>query len=187
MLIYSGKFGTLRGAPWLAVELVSEARIEEIVLHLVRWARANVAEPWQILFPVASRDLDGVKLMSPYLWVRGEGVEEWTRARSVMGVVGLVTEANGKPLLTPDSFVRAVVMKARENAAGWSEGVEVGSFVRILLGSERMLCGTVTRIDRKYAHVTVSMRLRNLKWRGPIAALKVLKTTRRDYYFDGRD
>lgn len=170
MIIQQGDARRLTGLPWAAVELTGESRVEEIVLHIARWLQ-RFDEPVQLLFPVQSRDLDGVKLLSPYLWIRAARLEALTGVKTVMGVQGLLRDGRGQLIPTDDRFVQTVVEASERTAAGWSEGIVAGSFVRILYGRERMLCGWVEERDHREAVVRVPMKMRELYWKGPVRAL----------------
>jgi hypothetical protein len=186
MLVQKGKVSKLQGLPWAAIDLVSEARIEEVVVHVSRWANANVSGAFQLLFPVKSRDLDGVDLFSPYLLVRSENLRKLISIQTIYGVSGLVRDGEGEILQIDDSFVVKVIANAKLAAMSWSDQVQHGSFVRILFGPERMLCGTVTRIHGAYATVSIELRLRRVNVRVPVRALLNLgdvPTEKRHYFY----
>ena len=171
MLVQKGKVSKLDGLPWAAVDLVSESRIEEVIVHVSRWAYANVSGPFQLLFPVKSRDLDGIELFSPYLLVRSENLRKLASIHTIYGVSGLVRNVDGSILEVEDGFAGKIIANAKLAAMSWSQHIEHGSFVRILFGPERMLCGTVTRIYGEYATVSIELRLRRVNIRVPVRAL----------------
>lgn len=171
MLVQKGKVSKLDGLPWAAIDLVSESRIEEVIVHVSRWANSNVAGAFQLLFPVKSRDLDGVDLFSPYLLVRSENLRKLISIQTIYGVSGLVRSVDGSILEIEDGFVGQIIASARVAAISWSQHIEHGSFVRILFGPERMLCGTVARMNGDYATVSIELRLRRVNVRVPVRAL----------------
>lgn len=189
MLIHSGDLRSLKGKPWAAIEIVSELRIEEVVLHLSRWARKFLPDaPFQLLFPVQSRDLAGVRMLSPYLWARTADLTALEGVRSVMGVQGLVSDGAGRTIPIEDSFVQGTVKDAQAAAEGWSAGVRKGSFVRVLYGEQRMLCGRVANISSNIAEIVIALRLRNVRLFVPVRALLNLGAVpkaEREYYYTG--
>ena len=181
MLIQQGRVSLLTNLPWVAVELVSEARIEEVTLHISRWAKSRlVGEPFQLLFPVKSKDLSGVELISPYLLARSRKLEDLKGLGSIYGVVGPLLDAKGKILPIEDEFARNVKVQAEAEAEKWSAGIQETSFVRILFGPEHMLCGEVIKIRGKVAEVLVVLRTRRLKVKIPVRALLNLGNVPKD-------
>lgn len=191
MLVTNGNVRVLRGRPWAGIELVSEARIEEVVLHLSRWAQRNlVDQPFQLLFPVKTRDLRGIKLLSPYLWARTTDLEALRGCKSVMGVQGLVSDAESQTIAVEDTFIQALIEESKAAAAGWSEGVGAGSFCRVLYGDERMLCGVITKIVQGIAEIEIALRLRKVVLYVPVKALLNLShvgKSDRHYFYTGSE
>ena len=189
MLILSGRVSALKEKPWAGIELVSDARLEECVLHIVNWSVKKLrGAPFQLLFPVKSRDLPNIRMLSPYLFVRTNDLEQLREVSSIYGVEGLVTGVDGKLLPFDNQFVQSVILESRKAAEGWSEDIRKGSFVRVLLGREHMLCGTVRRISVGIADVDISLRLRVVRLTTPVAALLNLdyvSKRRREYYYSG--
>ncbi len=173
----------------MGVELVSEARTEESVLHLAQWAgKALRGQAFQLLFPVRSRDLDGLRMLSPYLFARSLDLDILKSVSSLYGVQGLVSDGSGRPLEMSDDFVQGVIHESRGAADSWSKGIKKGSFVRVLMGREHMLCGTVRKIVAGVADVEVSMRLRSLRITIPVRALLNLDhvgINEREYFYAG--
>lgn len=187
MIIQHGDARRLANLPWAAVELTGESRIEEIVLHISRWMR-QFEEPVQLLFPVQSRDLDGVKLLSPYLWIRSVSLEPLARINIVMGVQGLLRDHENRAIETEDEFVQEVIRKTARAADEWCRGIRVGTFVRILFGRERMLCGWVAEDHGAMVTVKIPLKTREVWWRGPARALLNLSgvpKTEQAYYYSG--
>lgn len=191
MLLESGKVKSLTGRPWAGIELVSESRIEEIVLHLANWARGHLKEePFQLLFPVKTRDLKGIKLLSPYLWARTTDLSILTGVRTVMGVAGLVSDGASKTIEIEDTFVQEMIKESRAAAEGWSKGIKKGSFARVLFGEERMLCGAVTQIVQGVAELKIKLRLRDVLLYVPVRALLNLshvEKSSRHYFYTGEE
>lgn len=181
MLILHGKVSTLKG-PWAQVEATSDARLEEITLHLIRWVTKR-DEPAQILFPVASRDIGGIELLYPNILIRTKS--DLTGLKSIMGVQGVTMDNNGHPLTLDNEYVGELIGQCEKASDSWSDDIEAGSFVRVLMGNERMLCGSVTKVKKGIAEVLVSLTVRNVRVRIPVKALlklKVRKNDRRYYY-----
>ena len=172
MLIEQGRVRELDGRPWAGIELVSEARVQEIVLLIVRWAKER-GEPFQLLFPVKSRGAGGIELLTPYLWARMNEPRDLFSVGAVKGIVGCVRD-DEKVLGVDDSFVQGIIRQAEEAAAGWSHGIRVGSFVRVLYGDCRMLCGMVRRMGKGMVVVEVELRSRRVRITAPVRALEKL-------------
>jgi hypothetical protein len=186
VLIVQGKVSGFQRLPWAQIELASDARLEEIVLHLVRWVKKR-PEAYRILFPVGTRDLGGVELFYPNILIQ---TKDWTKLkdiRTVMGIQGLTTDGQGALLLMDAEYGEALVAQAEEVSSGWSKDIKRGSFVRVLLGERRMLCGEVIKIDSGIADVRVSLTVRDLRLRIPVRALLKLDVPKeRRKYFYGR-
>jgi hypothetical protein len=172
MLIQHGEVVKLGSRPWLGVELTSETRIEEAVLHIGIWA-AEVfkAEPFQLFFPVQKRDLGGVTLLTPFLMVRTLDLKDLKKISAVFGVQGVECDDRGKIIELENSFVQQVRERAEKIHDSWSDGIVVGSFVRLLMGSGRMLCGIVERLNHTTARVRVELVSRNVIFYCPVRML----------------
>jgi hypothetical protein len=185
MLIQSGKVSDLEGKSWVAIELTSEARTDEVVLHLTRWAVKNLEKEgraFQLLYPVESRNLNGVSLLSPYLWMRVADLKYLARITSIMGLQGMVTDSADKPVLAEPSFVENLIAKCKAVSDSWSEGILVGSGVRVLLGTGHGLCGVVEKLDGGDAEVRIALRSRSVRLKVPVRALKNLGIAPKDYF-----
>lgn len=188
MMIESGEVESLSGRPWAAIEFyatqtANESRVEEIVRHLAKWLRGNVEGPFQLFFPVRSRTSEGVTLFSPYLWVRGVDLRDLQGVRTVRGVEGLVSDSSGVLIPVDDGFVQELVEQTRKASQAWSRGVREGSFVRVLMGSHRMLCGMVEGKPNGKAVVVIRFRSRQLKLLVPVPALQNLGNRRKEYFY----
>jgi len=201
MILQQGEITRLDGRPWAAVELLSDLRLEEVVLHIGRWAKAALAgRPFQLFFPIQARTLAGVQMLTPYLLVRSEDLNDLRDLQGLYGVWGLKTDTpsgldnkhrHAQVTEIPDAFVQEVKRKALEEAKKWSEGIRLHSFVRILVGNERMLCGKVTGLKNGTALVEVEMRSRKLEVEIPRCCLENLdelpKKQRSYFYVPGLD
>jgi len=187
MLIQQGPVRKLSGLPWTAIELVSEARVEEATLHISRWARRHLHDkPFQLLFPVKSRDLDGVQLLTPYLMARTTRLEDLMGLSKIYGVLGPVVDVSGRIIPIEEKFGWLITTEAQLAAEKWSGGIREGSFVRILFGNEHMLCGEVKKISHQTAWVLIRMRLRRVMVKIPVRALLNLGDVpedQREYFY----
>jgi hypothetical protein len=184
MLVSSGKTNTLEGLPWAAIELTSEARIEEVVHHIINWLRRSLrGQAFQLLFPVKSRTVETITMLTPHLWVRSQNLKSLAAVKAVMGVQGLVSDAHGRFIVVQDEFVQKLIAAALEVRTSWSGGIEEGSFVRVLLGSHRMLCGTVERVETGAAEVLIALRSKNVLVRIPVGALQNLGEEIKAYFY----
>jgi hypothetical protein len=185
VLIEQGRTTTLADLPWAAID-VSESRIEEVVYHIARWASKTLGNrAFQLVFPVKSRDLSGVQLLSPYLWARTADLKDLLTINSVMGVTGVVG-GEAEILQIEDEFVQRQLEDAQRVAVGWSVNISKGSFVRVLMGSNRMLCGTVSELKDGMAVVLIKLRTRDVRLTIPAKALLVLDYVpgkEREYYY----
>jgi hypothetical protein len=188
MLIWHGDTSKLSG-PWFALELASDGAAdssrEELVLGIARWA-AKRNKPLQLVFPVCKREIDGVTLLSPYLWIRGQhisGISEVASHRRAK--VDFLRDVEGTPVPIEDSFVQEVIRQCRAASDSWSAGLQVGNYARILYGSHRMLCGQVRRIVNDLADLDVSIRVRTLRVSVPISCLENLGQVPREYFYTG--
>lgn len=180
---------TLAGRPWAGIELVSESRVEEIVLHIARWAASQrKGQAFQLLFPVKSRDIDGIKLLTPYLWARMLDLRALEGVVAVQGAT-LVRDAK-HPIPIEDKFVQGVMERARVAAEGWSEGIKKGSFVRVLLGNERMLCGNIESVEKGIAVVEIKLMTRTVRLTVGVRVLldlSYVSKRKRRYFYQGED
>jgi len=190
VLIQAGKVSALSELPWVAIELTSDSRTDETVLHLVRWSVKHLeghGKAFQLLYPVESRGFHAPIMLSPYLWMRTAKPEYLNRIISIQGVQGMVSDASGAPVLVEPGFVAALIEKARESSDAWSAGIVAGSSVRILLGAGRMLCGVVEHIVKDVAEVRIALRSRAVRMSVPVRALQNLGNKPCDYFEKGND
>ena len=172
VLISQGRVSSLAGLPWAAITLTSDSRLEEVVLQIGRWASRHFpSSPFQLLFPVQSRDLSGISMLTPYLMARTLPLARLRAIGSLYGIRGLESDSRGLIMEIDDAFVQDVQSRAESIAQSWSSGILPGSFVRILLGHERMLCGDVTHLSNGHAEVRIQLRSRELLVKVPRLAL----------------
>ena len=186
MLIQSGRVGELDPLPWVAIELTSESRIDETVLRLVRWSMKRL-ETFQLLYPIESRGLRQPSLLSPYLWMRVPTVAALDDMTALMGIQGMVSDADGHPVLVEPPFVLSLIEKTRAAQASWSNGIACGSGVRILLGSGHGLCGVVEHLRDSTATIRVALRSRAIRLDVPVRALRNLGAAPSDYFVKEED
>lgn len=185
MLICQGKTSGFNKLPWAQLELASDARLEEIILHVIRWLRKR-PEAFRVLFPVASRDLGGVELFYPYILIQTLDWQKLKDIRMVMGVQGLTTDGQGTLLLMDSAFGEGLIKQAEKVSGEWSKEIKKGSFVRVLLGDRRMLAGEVVSMSKGIADVRVSMTVRDLRLRIPVRALLLLDIPKKERKYYGR-
>lgn len=187
MLINAGRVSALGNKPWAGIELVSDITIEDRVYQIIQWAvKTFRSEPFQLLFPVKSYGIHGVQTLSPYLWARTAKLGRLKAVSSLYGVEGLVSDGNGQVIQVDNEFVQGVVAETRAAADDWSMGIRKGSFVRVLKGRTRMLCGDVKKIEDGVADVIVSLRLRTLRLKVPVSVLLNLGDVpkeKREYFY----
>ena len=189
MLISGGPVSQLSGRPWIGIEMASEANTEENVRHVLDWAAGKFKRsPFQILFPLKSRDLPSVRLLSSQLFARSNDLSVWEGVASLYGIEGLSPDWEGKPLTFPDDFIQNVILQARIEKEKWSAGIKRGSFVRVIYGNQHMLCGIVKRVAKGVADVEISLKLRTVRLTIPVRALLNLDPVpeaERQYYYSG--
>jgi hypothetical protein len=183
MLIQSGRVKDLQGRPWVAIQLIGDSPVESVVLHIARWSK-RLDGPFQLLFPVSSRTVLGVEMANPYLWARYEKLRGLVGIETLHGVEGIVRDDRG-PVEVEDSFVQELIRKSQEAMLQWSSGIHSGSFVRILMGHYRMLCGTVEALNDGLAEVVVPLRTRNVRLKISTGALFNLGDEKREYFYKG--
>ena len=136
-------------------------------------------------------------MLSPYLLARTSKLESFAglvrrasndvnRSRGVRGVAGIVRDGSERIIPFEEEFAEGVIARSREAAGSWSAGVKVGSYVRFLLGSNRMLVGRVRSLSDGMAEVVVALKLRNVRISTPVGVLENLGSKRVPYYFNGQ-
>ena len=187
MLIQSGMVSLLESQPWVALELTSEARTDEVVRHLVLWSVRELESkkiPWQLLYPIESRINGRVNLLSPYLWMRTpDPTKDLKTITRIMGLQGMVSDSTGKPIIAEEAFMSQLIDRVKTVSDRWSNGISLGSGVRVLLGVAHSLCGVVERIHANGdAEVRIALRSRAVRLRIPVRALQHLGREPVDYF-----
>lgn len=173
----------------MAVELSADkhlgVRVEESVFSIVRWA-ARRKRPFQLVFPVNGRNLDGVSLLSPYIWMRAETVGAIGDAVSPRrGRAEILRDNYGQVIPIEDSFVQEIIKHCRTLAGSWSAGIRPGNYARILFGRYRMFCGKVIAEQNGMANLELALRARTVSMTIPVSALENLGRRKRDYFYTG--
>jgi hypothetical protein len=133
-------------------------------------------DPVEIFVPVAKRDLDVFELSTEvYVFARSTSFSALFRLKSVTGVAGLVTAGDSgrasQVLTWPDEDVQKLIAKAEEESRQRAVGIEPGTFVRILNGELRDLCGVVEIIGDGRAVVRITLRTKSILLETPIRNL----------------
>lgn len=208
MIVYQGNPQNLSSLPWYAVEWASDlslehdlstqigsgtnggrgrscSQVEQVAFAIVKWAQRK-RDPFQLFFPVSSRTLEGVGLFSPYLWIRmfdPNGISQAIsrdRAR-----IDILRDHEGQPVPIEDAFIQEVIQKCKDITEGNSQGIAEGSFVRVLLGRYRMLCGKVESVSNGIAGIRIALKAKPVNLFAPLTALQNLGTAQRDYFYLG--
>jgi len=194
MLIKCGR-QSLKDKNWVCIEPSSEHNTEETLVRILRWAVEHIGRPWEVSLPIKSRGRKGITLAYPYFLARTKDNKQWEKVKAVFGVQGLLRDAKDQILTVPDHYVQDLNHKTFETMKTWHAGIRTGSFVRVLYGPFRMLCGTVRTkkqilLRNHRVHVHISLASRNLVLTAPIHALQNLgdvPTGLRKYYYTKKD
>jgi hypothetical protein len=108
-------------------------------------------EAFECFIPLARRDLGVFELSTGnFIFIRSKSIEKLAKLKRTTGVSGMVTVGDyGKvsnAITVPDAEVQPMIRRARETEAAWSQGIQKGSFVRILDGMARGYCGHVIKM-----------------------------------------
>src|SRR5690242_18142089 len=138
---------------WAQVELnindsVRSMRVDGVVVLAALWGRKFDA--YELVVPIERVGMSGIELMVPNLYARVANLDTLRDINSVWGVDGVAEDGGGQILRVPDSFVQELIERERREHT-----IRMGGFVRILWGPERMLCGTVRRLNGRSATVEV--------------------------------
>lgn len=148
-------------------------------------------EPVEVYIPVVRRDPDVFELSTQvYCFVRSTSFPALLRLKSVTGIVGLVTEGDtnrpSNALSWPDEDVQKLIIAADEEHRKRAIGIEAGSFVRIVNGQMRDLCGIVEIVGDGKAVVRITLRTKSILLETPIGNLLNLDHVPKDqrvYYY----
>jgi hypothetical protein len=182
MILTHGDVTQLRALPWYTVELRSEKTIETTLRRLGSQIATLFKDeegritPVELFIPISYRDLDRFDLTTGnYLFVRSQNFPALLRLKSVTGVVGLLTEGDSnrpsKAIKIEDAHVQPMIAAAEQAHQRRAEGIEVGSFVRLLDGEARDWCGTITAMSNGVACVRVEIKTKFLVIETPVRNL----------------
>jgi hypothetical protein len=177
MILEYGDVARLKGLPWFMCELRSEKTVESTMRRVGNALHGIFqGEPIELYVPVERRDLDVFELSTQvYCFVRSTSFPALLRLKSVTGIVGLVTEGDtnrpSKALSWPDQDVQNLIIAAEEKHRKQAVGIEPGTFVRILNGQMRDLCGVVKIIGDGRAVVRITLRTKSILLETPIRNL----------------
>jgi hypothetical protein len=149
------------------VELRSEHTIESTLKRLgTKLPAIFESSAIEIFVPIERRDLDTFELKTGnFIFARSPNFTALLKLRKVTGVVGLVTfgDTNRPTHAIPieDAFVQAQIVEAQRQFDHRADGIEADTFVRIIDGEMRDLCGTV-RIVLKTKDIILETPTRNL-------------------------
>jgi hypothetical protein len=178
MLIQHGQHAeTLEGKPWYILELRAEGTVESTLRRLVEELpdifRRFAAE---LFIPLKNHDLETFELFTgTYVFVRSNSFKSILRLKTVTGAVGLLTVGDsgrsGHVIPANDEYVQELMQKDEEAFRARSKGIAAGSFVRILGGQPRGFCGTVAKLGKENALVTVELLTKKVLIKSPIKNL----------------
>jgi hypothetical protein len=192
MLLEYGDIGLLQGKEWYMLEIGNENTVEPTMRRL------GIAVPnifrnhsIEIFIPVFKRDLDVFEMKTgAILFVRSTSFQGLVRLRRVTGVQSLVTVGDcnvpSKAIPVDDDYVQTIIAESEKEFLSRSEGIEVGSFVRVLNGDTRDYCGVVEAIGDGRATVRIALTARNIILDTPIRNLLNISHVppdQRVYYF----
>jgi hypothetical protein len=183
---------TLQGRAWHILELRNPRMIEPTLRRLGKALPTIFRDdPVEIFVPVAKRDLDVFELSTQdCIFGRSTNFQSLLRLKSVTGIVGLMTLADSgraSDVLTwADADVQKLIATAEEEFRQRAIGIEPGTFVRILNGQMRDLCGVAEIVDDGKAVVRITLRTKSILLETPIRNLlnlgQVPKEQRVYYY-----
>ena len=162
---------------WFMVELRSEKTSEETIKRVGR-ALKNIfgPAPAQVFVPVIERDLDTFTLLTEcYIFIRADDVLQVAKLRKVTGVQAIMalddsTRPN-KFIRVEDDYVQGLIKQCWNTHFKRSQGIHHGTWVRIIDGETRDMCGSVialagdrvmVKIDMKTKPVMVETSIHNL-------------------------
>jgi hypothetical protein len=156
MIIEHGNTSRLKGKQWFLLETSNERTVEGTLRRVGRaMPQTFKNEAVELFVPVQAHDLDVFEIASPYLFIRSTSLSALSKLRRVTGVGDLVADGCS-PLEVEDSYVQELIA-ADEELHRNRNGIQVGSFVRILQGQVRGLCGTVDKLSGSRAVVRIDM------------------------------
>jgi hypothetical protein len=110
--------------------------------------------------------------------------------KEVTGLAGIICSSEGERILQavkmPDDHIQELIAHCEAERAKESEGIVVGSFVRVLDGGTKSMCGFVESIDGILASIRISYLTKYIYLTTPIRNLLNLdhvEPARRVYYY----
>ena len=192
MVLEYGDVGLLAGKEWYMLDIGNEKTVEP-TMRRVTIAVPNIFRnhPVEIFIPVFKRDLDVFEMKTgAIVFVRSTSFQGLVRLKKVIGVQSLVTEGDSnhpsKAIKVEDDYVQTIIAESEKEFLSRSEGIEVGSFVRVLNGETRDYCGTVEAVNEGRATVHIALTTRNILLDTPVHNLLNIShvpADQRVYYF----
>lgn len=176
MILEFGPVEKLKGMNWVALELRSERTIEPTMRRVGNKISGIFRnDPIEIFIPITKRDLDIFEMGTMNLiFARSTNLNALFRLMTVTGVVQFLTEGETKrhkAIEISDDYVQGLIIEAEKLYETLGEGIEVGSFVRILNGEMRDFCGTVEVIDAGRAIIRISLKTKTCLNETPVKNL----------------
>ncbi len=177
MILEWGAVEKLKGLDWYCLELRSERTIESTMRRVGKAIPGIFREDAiEIFIPVFKRDLDVFEMGTMNLiFARSTNFSALFRLMTVTGVVQLMTEGEtkrpNKAIHIADDYVQSLMAEAEKLHTSRGEGIEVGSFVRILNGEMRDFCGTVEVIGAGRAIIRIVLKTKTCLNETPIRNL----------------
>ena len=162
---------------WFMVELRSEKTSEETIKRIGRSLKAIFQEePAQVFVPVVERDLDTFVLLTEcYVFARADDTAKIAKLRKVTGVQAIMalddSTRPAKFIKVEDDYVQGLITQCLDNHHKRALEIRAGTWVRIIDGETRDMCGSVIsvhgdrviiKIDMKTKPVMVETDIHNL-------------------------
>jgi len=177
MILNYGDISKIKDCSWNIIELRSEKTSEETIKRIGKALPTIFKDdPAQVFVPIASRDLDKFEIMTDcYIFVRSLDPKKIVKLRTVTGVVWLVCHGEGthpgRLIYLDNAYVDDLIDKCKDVFNKRSLGIVKGSFVRIIDGHIRDLCGIVKNIDNEIAIIQIDLKTTSMLLETPIKNL----------------
>jgi len=192
MLFSHGDTAELQGKEWFYLELRND-ETTEVTARRLMLALPNILRdtPCEIFIPIGKRDLDVYELKTGnFLFIRSTSAKALWRLRTITGVLGLVCAGDSNKITDvipmADSYVQSVIQECEKECQARCEGIQSGSFVRVLDGVARDFCGHVDGINGDTVTVRIEFITRRLVLKTPLLNLLNLshvEEARRVFYY----
>ncbi len=178
--------------PWWMAELRSADSVDPTIKRVAKEAPGIFREAaLQIFLPTLPPDFGPIELTTiNAIFVRSDNFKALCRLKQVTGITGLATRGdtnNTRDALTvDDEYVQGLVTASQAAWEKRGEGIEVGSFARLLQGETSGFCGFVESIEGQRAKLRVDYFDRKLYIDTPTKNLKCLDDVpenRRCFYY----